>query len=244
MPAVATALPGLRVSQWVTNGLYSAIKETHAIARITYGRSEYALRGKTWTTTPHALLFRQPGDFHRDLAREGKSLAQVLSFDRSLFASLPIRELVPQLAPDDPRGAVFHRLHDAVAANEDRLALEVATTEAIAQLGRLVDPTPPSRPVRRALELIHERYADPLTLDEIAAAAELDRFRLCRAFRAHVGLSPHAYLTRMRIIRAKQLLVSGMPAGEVAHAVGLYDQSQLNRHFKKLVGTTPGKYAT
>jgi AraC-like DNA-binding protein len=31
--------------------------------------------------------------------------------------------------------------------------------------------------------------------------------------------------------------------GDIAQQVGLYDQSQLNRHFRRIVGTTPGQYA-
>ena len=59
----------------------------------------------------------------------------------------------------------------------------------------------------------------------LAAHARLDKFRLCRAL----------YLTHRR--------VSGLPQAEVAARVGLYDQSQLHRHFKRIVGVTPGEYA-
>jgi len=82
-----------------------------------------------------------------------------------------------------------------------------------------------------------------VTLDALADHAGTDKFHLCRAFRAEVGLPPHAYLTRLRIMRAKQLLAAGVKPSEVAQRVGLYDQSQLNRHFRHLVGTTPGAYA-
>jgi AraC-like DNA-binding protein len=82
-----------------------------------------------------------------------------------------------------------------------------------------------------------------VTLDALADHAGTDKFHLCRAFRAEVGLPPHAYLTRLRIMRAKELLAAGVKPCEVAQRVGLYDQSQLNRHFRQIVGTTPGAYA-
>src|SRR5262249_25422530 len=97
--------------------------------------------------------------------------------------------------------------------------------------------------LRRALELLHERFADGLTLDELAVHAELDKFHLCRAFRAHVGMPPHAYLTHLRIRRAKELLAAGTRPSDVAAQVGLYDQSSLNRHFRRIVGTTPARFA-
>ena len=99
-----------------------------------------------------------------------------------------------------------------------------------------------SRPVRRAMEYIRERLDGPITLADLADYAELDKFHLCRAFRAQIGMPPHAYLTHLRIARAKQLLRRGVRASDVAPLVGLYDQAQLTRHFRRLVGTTPARY--
>jgi AraC-like DNA-binding protein len=56
-------------------------------------------------------------------------------------------------------------------------------------------------------------------------------------------MPPHAYLTHLRIARAKALLLRGVRASEIAPLVGLYDQAQLTRHFRRLVGTTPARYA-
>jgi transcriptional regulator GlxA family with amidase domain len=150
----------------------------------------------------------------------------------------------PQLAAGDARGAPFQRLHDAVQRGADRLALEVAMAEAINAFAAVGDAScEQTRPVRRALELLRERLADAITLDELADHADLDKYHLCRAFRAQIGMPPHAYLTHLRIMRAKQLLDAGVRPTDVAAQVGLYDQSQLNRHFRRLVGTTPGRYA-
>jgi AraC-like DNA-binding protein len=72
--------------------------------------------------------------------------------------------------------------------------------------------------------------------------ADLDKFHLCRAFRTQIGMPPHTYLTHLRIARAKALLLRGVRASDVAPLVGLYDQAQLTRHFRRLVGTTPARY--
>jgi AraC-like DNA-binding protein len=77
---------------------------------------------------------------------------------------------------------------------------------------------------------------------DLATYAALDKFHLCRAFRAQIGMPPHAYLTHLRIHRAKELLAQGVRASELAPRVGLYDQSQLTRHFRRIVGTTPARY--
>jgi len=58
-----------------------------------------------------------------------------------------------------------------------------------------------------------------------------------------MGLPPHAYVTHRRVSVAQDLLAHGLSQAEVAARVGLYDQSQLHRHFKRIVGVTPGAYA-
>jgi AraC-like DNA-binding protein len=55
-------------------------------------------------------------------------------------------------------------------------------------------------------------------------------------------MPPHAYLTHLRIARAKELLRLGVRAADVAPQVGFYDRAQLTRHFTRLVGTTPARY--
>jgi AraC-like DNA-binding protein len=130
-----------------------------------------------------------------------------------------------------------------VQAGTGRLALEVAVAEALSAFATMRGAKCEYvRPVRRAIELLRERLDDEVTLDALADHADTDKFHLCRAFRAQVGLPPHAYLTRLRIMRAKELLAAGVSLKEIAPHVGLYDQSQLNRHFRRIVGTTPGAY--
>jgi AraC-like DNA-binding protein len=96
----------------------------------------------------------------------------------------------------------------------------------------------------RARELLHARSSEAVTLDDLVRAAECGTIqRLIRGFRAAFGFTPHQYLTHLRLERARQLLKCGHDCAETAHAVGFYDQSQLNRHFVKHLGVTPGAYA-
>ena len=150
-----------------------------------------------------------------------------------------------QLAVGDERAAPFHRLIDAACRGAERLSLEVALAEAVGALAVIHRAQPDqSRPVRRAVEYIRARRCESVTLDALAAHAEVDKFHLCRAFRARIGMPPHAYLTHLRIARAKALLLRGVRASDVAPLVGFYDQAQLTRHFRRLVGTTPARYAS
>ncbi|WTI14805.1 AraC family transcriptional regulator [Streptomyces sp. NBC_00820] len=91
-------------------------------------------------------------------------------------------------------------------------------------------------------ELLDDRVSEGLTLDEAARLLNAHPAHLVRAFSTAYGIAPHQYLTSRRIGRARRLLLDGLAPGEVAAVAGFYDQAHLTRHFKKLVGVTPGRY--
>lgn len=248
--SIALPLPGIRAGRWTINALYRGIKEAYAVSRIELGRTEWWGGGRRWESRPGELQLKQPDDVHRDIRRDGICRVQLVVFDTSLVETAcrglragRLRRC--QLEAADPRGAAFHRLHAAIDRRAEPLALEVAVAEAVAALAAELtgEPPPaPARAVQRAIEVLRDRLDEPITLDAIAKHAGLDKFHLSRAFRDQVGLPPHAYRTHLRVQRAKQLLAAGVRPSVVAQRVGFYDQSQLHRHFRRLVGTTPGEY--
>lgn len=242
---VPVAMPGLRAVRATTESLHTKLKETYCVGRLDRGDIEWWGGGTVWRSAPGCVMVKQPGDVHRDLARRGPTVFTVITLPTDDAARVQ-REgravALPQLDPGDPRAAPFHRLIDAVCAGGDRLSLEVAVAEAIGALAVISAPPAYSRPVRRAKEYLRLHLAESIRLDDLAAHAELDKFHLCRAFRTQVGIPPHAYLTHLRIARARELLRRGVRASDLAPLVGLYDQAQLTRHFRRLVGTTPARY--
>ena len=96
--------------------------------------------------------------------------------------------------------------------------------------------------VRRARELLHERFAEPITLGELASYAGLSPYYFLRAFRATVGMTPHAYLNQIRVAAAKRRLAAGGAPAEAAIACGFCDQSHMTRQFKRSAYVTPGDY--
>lgn len=76
------------------------------------------------------------------------------------------------------------------------------------------------RRLHRAADFIESRYTEPLTLDDMAAAACLSRYHLVREFARAFGLSPHAYLTRKRAQAARHLL--GVEPGADREALALH----------------------
>jgi len=96
--------------------------------------------------------------------------------------------------------------------------------------------------VRKVKDHIDRCYAREIPLDELAALADLDKFRLLRAFASEVGFPPHAYQLLVRIFHARRLLSAGEGAAEVALTVGFTDQSHLIRQFRRVEGMTPAAY--
>lgn len=152
---------------------------------------------------------------------------------------------------DDDLAGRFLRLHLATEAPRGRLEPDTRLLSLLLGLvarhadGRVVLPIVPRE--RRAVALVRgyldAHAANDPSLADLARLANVSPFHLARAFRAEVGVPPHAYLIGVRVARAKELLVAGWPVARVAAATGFFDQSHLARHFKRLVGVPPGRYA-
>jgi AraC-like DNA-binding protein len=142
----------------------------------------------------------------------------------------------------------FHRLTETPGSS--RLEREAHLAEALVLLiGRHAapprDPRDPGRErtaVRLAKEYLQAHAIENVTLGEVAGAAGLSAFHLCRVFRDTVGMTPHAFQTQVRVWQAKRLLLSGLPITRAATESGFYDQAHFTRHFKRLMGITPGQY--
>jgi AraC family transcriptional regulator len=96
---------------------------------------------------------------------------------------------------------------------------------------------------RRAKELLAANLTGGITLADLAKACELSIRHFTRAFRGTTGLSPHAWLLRLRIEKAKSLLMSSRRAlAEIALECGFADQSHFSRTFQRAVGSSPGEW--
>ncbi len=99
------------------------------------------------------------------------------------------------------------------------------------------------RAVARAVDYLQAHYDENPSLERLSEIAGLSRFHFLRVFSRRMGLPPHAYLTQLRVGRAKDLIGRGNAIADVALETGFSDQSHLNRHFKRIVGVTPGTYS-
>src|SRR5262249_50023734 len=109
---------------------------------------------------------------------------------------------------------------------------------------RRPDGALPRGRLRAVVEYIEEHLDASPSLDQLAAVARLSPYHFARQFKAATGLPPHQYVILRRVERAKHLLQGGddFSLAEVAASAGFSDQSQFSRHFKRLVGATPGQF--
>lgn len=97
--------------------------------------------------------------------------------------------------------------------------------------------------LRLVFDYINDHLEQELSLENLAEIAQLSPYHFCRSFKRSTGLTPHQYVIRQRVERAKLLLKDGKTGiAEVAAACGFTHQSHLNRHFKRLTGVTPKKF--
>jgi AraC-like DNA-binding protein len=99
------------------------------------------------------------------------------------------------------------------------------------------------RHLLRAKDLIDARYAEPLTVDEMARAAGLSRAHFSREFRRAFGESPHGYLLTRRLERASALLrTTDRSVAEICFDVGLQSLGSFTTSFTRTYGLSPTAY--
>jgi len=181
----------------------------------------------------YAMLYLPQPWVEAHLERSESSTARVLPAFRTT------------LSEDAQLGAAIQRAFDSLHLDEGRLARDQCLDRLMAVLARQTTSAVAAASDPRLLavrDLLHERMADDVGLDELARFAGVDRFRLTRQFTQAFGQSPHAYLVRLRLRAARRLLAAGAAVSQVAAAVGFADQSHLGRWFQRAYRLSPAAY--
>ena len=102
---------------------------------------------------------------------------------------------------------------------------------------------PPARHLLRAKDLADARYFEPLSVDDLAAAAGLSRAHFSREFRRAFGDPPHAYLLTRRLERAASLLrTTDRSVADICLSVGLASIGSFTTSFTRTYGVSPTAY--
>jgi AraC-like DNA-binding protein len=95
----------------------------------------------------------------------------------------------------------------------------------------------------RAKQFISDHQAEDISLSDVAGAVNTSSFYFCKMFKKTTGLNFTDYLSRVRIEKAKNLLLNpNVRVSEVAYEVGFQSLTHFNRVFRKLCGVSPTNY--
>ena len=101
----------------------------------------------------------------------------------------------------------------------------------------------PARMLRSIEEYIDVHLEKELSVEDLASHLGISPSYFARSFRSSVGLAPHAYVMRRRLLRAQELLAStDLPLIDIALATGFADQSHFSRRFHQMTGVPPRTY--
>lgn len=140
------------------------------------------------------------------------------------------------LSKDSPE--MVGKLAEGLFAEAVRRYIEAMPPEDAGWIAGLKDPA-----VGRTIALIHERFAEALTLDELARAAGVSKTVLGERFRGLLGESPMQYCARWRMhVAADMLRHNRQNSASVAYSVGFNSEAAFNRAFKREFGLPPASW--
>lgn len=249
-------------ARWVEHSFAPHMHDFYAVSLNVAGQGAFHCRGALRDATPGTCNLIAPGELHTGYATSGEGwtyrnlyieMPLMATFLRSLDGQNPtgVRFKFP-LANDPILAAsladVFTSLNEpnSLLQNESLLLSVVArlATAHFAPRQFVREPGSEHGAVRQIREWLEAYPGQNVSVHTLAEIAGLSPYYLVRVFSKHVGMPPHQYQTNLRVLRARKLLISGATVAEVAYSSGFCDQSHLNRCFKRMLGLTPGKYAT
>ncbi|CAN5697958.1 AraC family transcriptional regulator [soil metagenome] len=204
------------------------------------------------------VLLLNPGEIHAPApADSGGWSFRMFYLDKELFQStslnLSMQDLLFQqpFVQDNELASNLLQLHLDLEGSGDRLHFESILVSIFSRLAERHSEAmrPPNQPkpdqvrINRARQYLEAHYDQNLSLAELAEVSSFSSSHFLRMFRDTVGLTPHAYLTQVRIEFATSLLRAGTPLVDVANQVGFTDQSHFTKRFKGILGVTPGQYS-
>ena len=255
-------LPGIELfeAQFFHHRFNKHFHEAYTIGLNEAGQGCCRHHGGDCVYNPGSFNLINPGDIHT---------GQVASTDgwtfRNIYISLPLIEQTLTQLEWPGRGIpyfkepilwepslrpIFYQLFNALIEPTAQLAQQSLLLELLSRLFsvhaeqrfNLSPPLSESKSVARVRAYLEAHYSENVSIDHLAQLVNLSPYYLIRSFRQQVGCPPHQYQRHWQLLQVKRALRTPNPLSDIAVEHGFYDQSHLNRSFKRTFGVTPGQY--
>lgn len=210
--------------------LAQSAREAPAAVTCAYGLSEVAvpvrLGGQIIGYLQTGQVFRRPpGEAgYRKAVAHGRELGIDFSDERGRAAFFGTPVVCPRKIESVTMLLTIFAEHLSARSNEITL--------------RQNNAEPPA--ISRAKQYIAEHHTEDLTLGQVAQAVHMSVFYFCKLFHKSTGLHFTEYVSRVRIERAKNLLLNpNLRISEIAYEVGFQSLTHFNRVFKQVAGQSP-----
>ena len=207
--------------------------------------------GRTRECNSSTLLFHPADELHSEHFHDVGGRSFIIEIEPEWLKRLRDQGIVVQPAPG-PKGGVaellVHRLYKELVQRDEvsDLIIEGLMMELIGETSRggvTVEVNQPPRWLEQARELLHERFAEPLKLVDIARAVRVHPVHLAQVFHKSYRCTVGDYVRRLRVEQAcHDLANSELPLADIALAAGFCDQSHFTRTFKRIIGIAPSQY--
>lgn len=252
-------MPGVELytARLVDHAFAPHVHESYSLGAIEAGVERFRYKGAEHVAPSDTLITLNADEIHTGQAEVAAGWSyQMLYIEPDTLRALTGCEVYfPEAAVHDPQLArayrkVFARMWDAPDDVAFVSEFTVLLDALVARYGARPDgagaPTAAamrrSLAMRRVLDCIEANLEGTLRIETLAAEANLSLFHFVRVFIATFNCTPQQYVQARRTLRAKSLLARQVSPAEAASAVGLSDQSHLNRWFKRSYGVTPAQY--
>ncbi len=260
------AFPGVRSALFmpVAGACFYALSENHAHPGYMFvapfdDRGRVVVGAEEIITLPDRVFALSPGILHHELPSDGPPRYVALFIEPQLFdqewghysAEPPLLRGEQFPRPKELLSLVRGYMRESAAESPGRnamlSAMEVELCHTLIR-GLLKEPVPAEPLSERmriggALEAIHTRLAEKLSVDELAVAAGLSTTHFRRIFTRETGLSPSEYLRRTRLDRAKKLVAAAeLTLTDIALECGLGSSAYLCATFSRAFGVSPAEY--
>ena len=227
----------------------------------------YYIGDAAYSVEKYDLIFINKGVMHRSLYHNGLKERTLIMFRPDFFDSLssatPVKNLLSFLSetpilrfPFKIKEKIHRSILDLSASyhikHPDTFPLQIQLLHLLISLRRYVSdqlllgvselPTKKTQIVPDVIAYIHANYAEPLSLDSLAAQFYIDKYYLCHTFKRFTGMTLTAFLNQKRITEAKRLILSSdYPISDIYLMVGFQSQNHFNALFKKTFRETPSE---